>query len=147
MKKIFCFCFSLFFLITAHFSYSQQSKVKKNIEQLVRNAKIKNGHVDLKAQKAIYIEIPTRGGYLEFKADSYKEIVALLKEVLIQYKREFAFKSNLTHSPNCKWNAIPNAHPSTAQYRYCQYSDVLCYWQTSNCAICCDNEEPPVKKK
>lgn len=152
MKNIFSTTLTLLVLLTLVFNCSKEDPSTQDpIKQRVTAAKIIPGPAVLQNKAAIYIDIPTTGGYLMFEFKDEKEKEALLNEVYLRYKSEFdssikeidltkvhgSARQNYIAIVCGEWAPINSADPNSWVYRYCcNLSNGVCNRETNQCAYC-----------
>jgi hypothetical protein len=129
-----------------------------SIKQRVASAKIIPGAVVLEERTAIYIEIPTKNGYLVFDVRDAAESNEIAAEVYSLYRNEFnennlrtlnmAILKELAPSDNSRtqnqhivcgeWKPISDSDPNSAVFRWCCNLDTgFCRRETCSCGYCC----------
>ncbi|MEJ7558830.1 MAG: hypothetical protein WKF66_11030 [Pedobacter sp.] len=125
---------------TLNLSAQKGGESSKTPKQRVSSAKIIPGEVKVKKDRFIYIEVPSKKGYLEFHVDNSVEVHDLLRETKLAYKSDFARQNN--KKSTFGWKLISKTDPSTAVYRVkLNKATGLYYWHSCNCAYCCWDDE------
>jgi hypothetical protein len=127
---------------------------QQTIKQRVAAAKIIPGEVAFENDRqAIYIDIPTKGGYVVIDVNTHAEKDLVTDEVYLRFKNEFDGRldknidGRIPDNPDARsmagsmcgsWQSISLEDPNSRVYRWCcNLSNGVCYRETCSCGYCC----------